>query len=93
MTSKPPPAFPDITGSCVTFSRRGQSLSMTLVGIGRIEVTLREWSSSRRFTRAVFRQTGVEIPLIDERTWRRGDWLLEHLAACQEKLSKGSAGK
>lgn len=79
--------FPDISGSSLCSTSRGMALELTLVGVGQVRVTVRELVSALRFTRAVYRQTGVEIPPMKDRVWRRGDWLYAHLSACKERRS------
>lgn len=61
------PTFPDITGSVLCCTGRGLALILTLTGIGEVKIAVRDLVSSRRFARAVFRQTGFEIPLMNDR--------------------------
>lgn len=74
-----------ITSAVYGCSSRGPILLMTLDGIGRVEITARELTTSRRFVRAVFRQTGIEIEPMNDRAWHR--WLADCLRKNKLKVN------
>jgi hypothetical protein len=83
MDSKTQDNFPVITAATFGCSKRGLVLFLALAGVGRVEITAREMMTSRRFARAVYRQTKVEIKPMDDRVWRR--WLTDCVRTARAK--------
>lgn len=78
------PGFPDIINS-VYFSGRSARIEMTIVGIDkRVRISIRDMRSAANFLRAIYRQTGVQLPKIPEYVWKQ-DWLRLHMERSEQR--------